>query len=251
MAKPFNDTAGGTGIIQLIEQNIFGDTGYGQISGNVQRLQQITNWVNEGRNRYTLIALQSDGKWQVDDSNYSDYPFATTDLIANQQDYQFLVSMVDILSVEVLNSGKVWYTLSEVDEQEMANDHVSMTQRFIVPSQPWVFNRTANSIFLLPAPNYNMRLIQEGASGLKVKYQRPPNYYIYSDTSKTSGFAELLDEYVADYATWKYMMPKQIGAKVDFKTNVDNYEQVLIPGLYLKREKDTTKRLYPRFKRVR
>lgn len=241
MAKPFSDTVNNTGLVQYCEQNIFGDTGFGQISGDTSRLQIITNYINEAYNRYVSIAMKSDGKWQFDDSNYTDYPFAVTNLIANQQDYQFLVSMVNILSVEVQNSGGIWYTLSEVDEEEMANDHVSMTQRFIIPSQPWVFNRTANSIFLLPAPNYNL------TGGLKVKYQRPPSYFLYTDTLKTPGFAETMHEYLANYAIYKYAASKTMSIATAFKAMVDDAEQVGIPDLYYKREKDTTKKLYPKY----
>jgi hypothetical protein len=190
MARPFNDATNNTGLVQLCEQNIFGDTGFGQITNNQQRLQQITNLINEAYSNYWTMATQSDGKWQFDDENYTDYPIAVSNLVASQQDYSFLTSMVDILSVEIMNAGGVWYTLTEVDEQEMANDHVSMSQRFLIPSQPNFFNRTANSIFLLPAPNYAM------AGGLKIKYQRPPYYFLYTDTTKVPGFTDVMHEYL-------------------------------------------------------
>lgn len=245
MARPFSDLSTNTGLIQLCEQHIFGDTGYGQISGNLQRLQQMTNNINEAYSQYVQLAIQSDGKWQFDDSNYTDYPIATTNLIQGQQDYQFLTSMVDILSIEILNPGGVWYTLGEVDEQELANDRVSMTQRFIVPSQPSWFNRTANSIFILPAPNYSQ------TGGLKVKYQRPPSYFIYSDTSKVPGFTDLAHEYLSDYATYKYAIDHGMSLATPYRALLDGWEQVKIPNLYLKREKDSTKNFYPRFKRYR
>jgi hypothetical protein len=240
MAKPFSDTVNNTGLVQYCEQNIFGDTGFGQISSDTSRLQIITNYVNEAYNRYVSIAMKSDGKWQFDDSNYGDYPIAVTDLVANQSDYQFLVSMVDILSVEIQNAGSVWYTMTEIDEQELANDHISMSQRFKIASQPYAFNRTANSIFLLPAPNYSL------TGGLKIKYQRPPSYFVYTDTSKTPGFAETQHEYLANYAIWKYMASKGMSPASAFAQMVQDAEQVGIPSLYYKREKDTTKRMYPK-----
>ena len=129
----------------------------------------------------------------------------------------------------------------EAREQEMANDHISMTQRFIVNSQPWVFNRTANSIFLLPAPNYSK------SGGLKVKYQRPPSYFVYTDTTKVPGFTDLTHEYLSDYGTWKYAINKSMSLKTDYRAVLDGWEQVKIPDIYLKREKDTTKKLYPKY----
>lgn len=236
-----NDTVNNTGIVQFCEQNIFGDTGFGKISGDTSRLQIITNYINEGYSRLVNIAIRADGKWQFDDNNYTDYPVATTDLAANQQDYQFSVNFLTITAIEVQNAAGIWYTLSEVDEREMANDHISMSQRFSVPSQPWVFNRTANSIFLLPAPNYSK------SGGLKVKYQRPPSYYVYTDTTKVPGFADTLHPYLYNYATWKYLASKGMPTANAFKAVVDEYEQVIIPTFYSSREMDTVKNAYPKY----
>ncbi len=245
MSKVFSDTTNNTGLIQYCEQNIFGDTGFGKISGDTSRLQIFTNYFNEAYSRYVTVAMKSDGKWQFDDNNYTDYPAAVTNLVANQQDYQFLTTFLNIIAVEVQNASGVWYTLSEVDEQEMSNDHVSMSQRFIVPSQPWMFDRKANSIFLLPAPNYNK------TGGLKVKYQRPPSYFIYTDTSKVPGFAETFHEYLANYAIWKYAASKGMPFANTFKNMVDQAEQIEIPDFYSKREKDFVKNFYPRAKNRR
>lgn len=241
MSKVFSDTTNNTGLVQYCEQNIFGDTGFGKISEDTSRLQIITNYINEAYSRYVTIAMKSDGKWEFDDSNYIDYPIAVTDLIANQSDYTFALSFLNITSIEIKNSGGVWYTLSEVDEREMANDHISMTQRFIVPSQPWVFNRTANSIFLLPAPNYSQ------TGGLKIKFQRPPSYFVYTDTTKAPGFADTFHEYLANYAIWKYAASKGMPIANIFKEMVDQAEQIEIPDFYSAREKDTTKKFYPKY----
>jgi len=239
---PFNDTTNNTGIMQMCEQNLFGDTGFGQITNNTQRLQIMTNYVNEGYSNFVSIAVRSDGKWQFDDNNYSDYPFAVCDLVANQQDYVFATNFLNITEIEVQNAAGIWYTMTEVDEQEYANDNVSMTQRFIIPSMPYAFNRTANSIFLLPAPNYNK------TGGLKVKYQRPPLYFVYTDTTKVPGFSETLHPYLVNYATWKYAFSKQMPCTKDFGQEVMNYEQNKIPNFYASREKDHTKLIYPRYK---
>lgn len=241
--KVFNDLTGSNaGLIQYCEQNIFGDTGFGQISGNQSRLQIMTNYMNEAYSRFVMIAARSAGKWNFDDNNFTDYPVATTNLIANQSDYPFLSSMLQIKSIEVMNSGGVWYTVGEVSDQEMANDRISQSQRFLIPSQPWVFKRDANSIFLLPAPNYNQ------TGGLKVRYVRPPSYFIYSDTTKAPGFADLFHEYLANYAIWKYAFSKGMSIKADFAAVVEQAEKVEIPNFYLTREADTTKNIYPKYR---
>lgn len=249
MSIPFSDVVNNTGIIQQIEQNLFGDTGFGQISGNTQRLQLTTNYINEGYAKFRNIAVKSDGKWQFDDNNYTDYPFAVQNLVANQQDYQFPVTFLEITSVEIQNTGGVWYTLTEVDEREYSNDHVSLTQQFIIPSQPYAFNRTANSIFLLPAPNYSAsQLPNPSTGGLKVKYKRPVSYFTYTDTTKVPGFADSLHPYLVNYATWKYALARTMPIANQFGVVVQTMEKIDIPDLYLSREMDTTKLLRPKFR---
>ena len=49
-----------------------------------------TRDINSALNKVQLIRIQNEGKWQVDDTNQTDYPIITGDLVANQQDYSFV-----------------------------------------------------------------------------------------------------------------------------------------------------------------
>jgi hypothetical protein len=89
----------------------------------------------------------------------------------------------------------------------------------------------------LPAPNYS------STGGLKIKFQRPPNYFVYTDTTKEAGFSETHHDYLVDFACAEYAKLRQVANKNDFIQSVLNWEQNIIPTLYSKREKNTAKRL--------
>ena len=44
--------------------------------------------VNQSYHDVTRLIWESSGAWQYDDSNKTDLPIATTDLVAGQQDYE-------------------------------------------------------------------------------------------------------------------------------------------------------------------
>lgn len=233
----FSDTLTNSGLIQKCEFNLFGDNGYGQISGDTDRLQAFTGLFNEALNSYTNIVMKIDGNWQIDDSTYTDYSIATTNLSSGQSDYPFTANFLQILSIEVQLSNGTWIPLTEVDETEYPQNHQSMTQVFSVSGTPTSFNRTANSVFILPTPNFSV------TSGLRVKYQRPMNYYIYGDTSRQAGFSPTHHEYISDYACDKYASMRTMSNAKTFADRVMKWEQITIPALYSKREKDTKGKL--------
>jgi hypothetical protein len=241
----FNETTNSTGLIQICEQELFGDSGFTQISGNTDRLKIITNYINEGYSRYVEKAITADGTWEFDDSNQTDYAIVTTNLVANQSDYTLSANFIDILGVELANSAGTFYGLTELDERVFSQEGISMTQAFINPSQPSSYNKTANSIFLLPAPNYSY------TAGLKLRVQRPPLFFVYTDTTKVPGFNPNHHQYLVNYACYKYATARSMQSAPRFQEVVIQYEEKLIPEFYSSRNKDKIKKFYPKRKSSR
>lgn len=237
----FSNTTQNNGLIQKCEFALFGDNGLTQISGDTDRLQMFTNFINKGYSQYVNKVISIDGKWQYDDSTYTNYAIAQTNLVANQQDYTFEASFIQILEVEIQREDGTWIALEEVDETTFAQLRKSMTEEYRTPATPRAFNRTANSIFILPAPSFNV------TNGLKVKFQRPPSYFVYTDTTREAGFSETHHDYLVDFACAEYAKLRQIVNKNDFIQSVMNWEQVVIPTLYSRREKDVAKRIVPHY----
>jgi len=237
----FNNTTSNNGLIQKCEFKLFGDNGLTQISGDTDRLQMFTNFLNEGYSNYTNIVITMDGKWQYDDSTYTTYAIAQTNVVANQSDYTFDASFIQILGIEVQLEDGTWKVLNEVDESSFAQMKKSMTQEYINTGTPTSFNKTANSLFILPAPNYSK------TNAIKVKFQRPPNYFVYTDTTKEPGFTETHQGYLVDYACNQYAQSRTMSNAQTFMNNVAKWEQITIPALYSHREKDVYKRMTPMY----
>lgn len=237
----FSNTSSNNGLIQKCEFALFGDNGLTQISGDTDRLQMFTNFINKGYSNYINLVIKMDGKWQYDDSTYTNYAIAQTNLVANQQDYTFDASFIQVLEIEIQKDDGTWIALEEVDETTFARLKKSMTQEYISPATPKAFNRVANSVFILPAPSYTK------TNGLKVKFQRPPNYFVYTDTTKEAGFSETHHDYLVDYAKAEYAKVRTMSNKNDLVNDVINWEQNIIPSLYSRREKDISNRITPHY----
>ncbi len=199
----FNDTSGKMGLIQACETFVFGDNGYGRISGDTNLLATFTRFLNEALNRVASLIMQCDNRWQWDDNNNSDFPIATTNLVttlgSEQQDYSFPVTFLKITRVEVMDNTGAWRLLTSIDQTDIYDQ--SLTDFLKTAGMPMYYDKIANSIFLYPKP---LATAVTSTAGLKVWFQRPPSYFTVSDTTKVPGFNSLYHELVAVLASKKY-----------------------------------------------
>lgn len=215
MSLQLSDTSTAkNGLIQECESQLFGDTGYGNISGNASKLATFVRYLNEGLNRVTSLILQADGRFQFDDTNNTDLPIGTTSLITDQQDYSFAIEHLKILRVEVKDSAGNWHLISPIDQDQIYNQ--SLTDFMKTSGLPAYYDKMGASVFLYPKPNYSQ------ASSLKVWFQRPPSYFTIADTTKVPGFNSIYHRLVALIACRDYAMSKSLG---NSKTLVDMVAQ--------------------------
>lgn len=204
MSLVFSDTSTKKGIIQELESELgFND---GEISGNTTLLKKFTASINQAFDDFTRIAIASSGLWEWDDSNQTDLPFITANLVGSptpQRDYSFTTDgssnlILDIYKVLILPSA----TATTYVEIEPANENDDVS--FIDGSNtsggiPSRYAKRANAILLDPMPNYN------ATAGLKVIINREASYFTSSDTTKKPGVPGILHKYfylkpAAEYA---------------------------------------------------
>jgi hypothetical protein len=198
MSLVFNDTATGKGVIQTIERRLsFND---GDISGSTALMKYFTSEVNITIDEMLGFLFPKVGPWQLDDSNQTDYPIITHNLVSGQRDYTFTVDgtsnvILDIYRVMVADSNGVFRDITPVDQQIANNNNNSDTTGFVdgqnLTGIPTKYDKTGNGIFLDLIPNYNR------TGGLKVFINREATYFTTSDTTKKLGFAHLFHEYLA------------------------------------------------------
>ena len=202
--------------------------------------------VNEGLDKYWHLAMVGSGTWQIDDSNQTDLPISTADLVSGQQDYTLPSDLMIIEKIFAKDSGGSWNELAPVDITQTQED-LGAKNIWILPSgnsgSPTKYDKKANSIFLDPIPNYN------STSGLKISFKRGPSYIISSDTTKAPGIPSIYHPYLVDYATWVYLGSKLSNQSLIAKYNVltiklANWEKT-IKEYYAYRPADEKKRLIP------
>jgi len=242
MSLVFSDSSTYKGIVQLYEKEL--GFQYGDVSGNTTRLKSLTADVNLAYDDFVRLALQASGTWVWDDSNQTDYPIISTNLISGQRDYSFTTDgasnlILDIYRVFVANSAGVFTEIQPVDvntgtDQSLqypgstsgrlyANGTSTFTDGQNTTGIPTRYDKLANAIFLDPIPNYNYSL------GLKVYINREPSYFVYTDTTRKAGIPGILQKYL-------YMKPASDYAR---RNSLKNYP--IIQNEVLKLEGDESR----------
>lgn len=230
----FSDTTTKLGLIQNCEVRIFGDNAYTQISGNTDRLYQFTERLNRAQDRFNQIAMMADGRWQWDDSNYTDLNIATANIVSGQQDYSFALDHLEIEKVLVVDSGGKKTLIKPIDQDdELAKSYLEDTNSTGTPTQ---YDKRGNSVFLIPTPNYAR------TSGLEIYFKRGPSYFVYTDTTKKPGFTSIFHGYLALHASTYYAIDRSLSSAKNFFELLTKEEES-IKAFYSKRNRDERQRM--------
>lgn len=232
MSMVFNDITTKNGLVQDCEITLFGDNGYTQITSNSNRLATFTQFLNRALDKVASMIMQADGRWQFDDSNYTDLPIGTTLLVNNQQQYQVSVSHLNILRVEVLGVDGKYYKIDPVDINDIQNQ--AMSEFMATASSPMYYDMIADCIFLYPTPQTGYVTMLKG---LKIYYQREPSYFVSTDTTKAPGINSLFHRLVSRLASLDYAIARQMPMKKDLEQEVLKLQGEL-QDFYAKRQPD-------------
>jgi len=226
----FNDTATKTGILQNTEIKLFGDEGYGQITGDANRLYQFTDRANRALDRFAFLAMSADGRWQWDDNNYVDISIGTTSLVSGQRNYTFALEHLEVEKVLVLNASGEYSVLKSIDASDP--DAVAYLENNAGRSgTPTQYDKRGDTIFLDFTPNYSI------ANGLKIYFKRGASYFVYTDTTKAPGFASIFHKFVPMHMSAMYAVDRTMP---EAKNYVDllQMEEKDIKQFYSARSKD-------------
>lgn len=227
----FNDTTTKDGLIQFCEDFLFNK--YGVISGDQELLFSFTNKLNRGLDKTISLLFSSDNKWQFDDSNYTDYPIATTDIQTGQKDYTLQISpeMLIIERVEMTDSSGNWTVLQPFDLNQTytARDYLSGTTQ---GGTPYMYDKLDMAIMLYPTPNYSYN------QGLRVYFKRNPSYFTSADTTKSPGFAKIYHDLVALYACSDYALINEMTGKYDRLQVAIEKKENEVKSFYVDRDRD-------------
>ena len=215
MSIQFSDLTTKNGLIQNCEILLFGDSGYTQISSNPNRLLTFTNLINRALDEVSGLIMQSDGRWQYDDTNFTDLPIGKTLLADGQQQYQLSTSQLKIIRVEIKGLDGKYYRIDPLDQSDIQN--MSLTEYLNSASRPLHYDLMGDSIYLYPKPQTGYVTMLEG---MKIYYQREPSYFVSTDTTKKPGVASIYHEIVTKIACLNYAIARQLPQKKDLQEQV-------------------------------
>lgn len=222
MSAQFSDTTNYKGLVQIYEKEINAQRGF--VSGNSDRLKEFTADVNLALDDFTALAIRSSGKWQYDDSNHTDFPIITTNLVSGQRDYTFTTDeggniILEIYRVFIKTPGGTFIEIDSVDQQS-ESDTSGFWDGLSAGGTPIKYDKTANGIFLDPVPNYN------STNGLKVYINREASYFTSSDTTKKAGIPGIFHKYLA-------IRPAEDYAR---RNSLDNYQAIRAERVLMEQE---------------
>jgi len=242
MSLAYNDTSTHKGIIQKIERLVYGMDAVGRISGNTTLLKQWTADVNSALDRAFSIIFKADGRWQFDDSNHTDYPIITTNLVANQRDYSFITDgnsnlILSIKKVLIADANGIFKELDSIDVP-WDRDTEGFWNGQNSTGVPVEYDKNANAIFLNPIPSYSY------TAGMKLYISREGSYFAYTDTTKKAGFSGLYHDYLAVYPSWQYALANGLANQIALERMVLQLEAGL-KSEYSRRAEDDVDVLSP------
>jgi hypothetical protein len=248
---PFSDTVNRTGVIQGIEDITLTQ---GSASQSYP-LTVKTRDVNLALANYARIAIIASGRWQWDDTNQTDYPVISTDIISGQQDYSFIVdgspipnTILDIYRVEI---SDVNGNYTEIFPLDVSQVNVGLPQYQpmddLMGTNAIQYNKTANGIFLYAPPLYNY------PKGLRIYVARTPVYFASTDTTKVAGIPDIFQEYLIIRPAQKYAAIKNLpqaggvlrnGARTGLNATLYQME-IDIANYYSRRNRDIKSGMQP------
>lgn len=225
---------------------------------NTYPIEEKTRNANRALDKTISLILSADGRWQFDDTNYTDLPIATTDLVMSQQDYSFSTDMIMVTRVELKDPQGNWRFLQPFDQKDLqpepaaslprggagiVGSNYSLTDFMETPGTPAYYDKMATSVFLYPKPNYN------STKGLKVFFQRQPNYFLTTDTTKEPGFAKHLHRYISLSMAHDYAVAKDLPKRNLLREEMLVMEKQIVET-YAIRKKDERTRLIAKITRT-
>lgn len=228
----FSNTTTQDGLIQDCEFVAFGDNGFGQVANNSNRLKAFTGLINRAMDKVTTLILSSDGRWEFDDTNYTDLPIGVATLVNGQQDYSLSVTHLRVLRVEIMDQNGDYYKIDPFDLQDITRQ--GMTEFMNGAGSPRFYDIQGGSIFLYPKPQTGYVTF---LAGIKIYFQRDSTYFTTADTTKEPGFAQMFHRLVSRWATYDYALARQLPIKKDLRDEITVLEQQLT-DFYATRDPD-------------
>lgn len=157
-------------------------------------IKAFTRNANLGLDRVLSLIFKADGEWKFDDTNQTGELLDVSNNLTNgTQKIPLSVTWLKIARVRIKDQGGNWVTLPEVSRRVLSDSQLT------APSgTPASYSHLGNYLYFDKAPNYS------SSGGVEVQFQRGSSYFIYTDTTKTPGFASPYHRLISFYSALDY-----------------------------------------------
>lgn len=223
----YSSTSSKDGILQFAEDLLgFND---GDISGNNNLKKRFTRLINDRYNQASNWIWKASGDWEYDDTGQTTLPIATTDLVANQQDYELPSTAQKLERVEIKNADGNYVIVRPIDKSQIPN--IAMTEYYEEAGTPIYYDMVGRSIIFYPKPGAGYVTL---ASGLKIYVARNIVEFNSTATTQEPGFAPQFHR----------ILP--IGACMDFTVGRQMFNTMKSLQILLKETETDMKEFYSR-----
>ena len=190
----------------------------------------------------TLVGkiINADGHWQYDDTNYTDLPVGTGNLVSAQSSYSFSSEYLDILEVMILTTGGIYQRITPFDPSEMNqswDEWVGSATGTIPNGFPQYYDKVGDSIRFDRSPTATHATL---TNGLKVRFKRTADIFTSAQVTtgtKVPGIASPYHQLIAYMAAIPYCMSYKKDRVALYEKKVDEMTKDMI-DFYARREKD-------------
>lgn len=176
--------------------------------------------------------INADGDWQFDDTNHTDLPVGTINLVASQQSYTFMDEFLSLEQVRVKNADGFFQVLKPIDPKEFKPNPVE--EYFQDTGLPTHYDKIGDTILLYPSPTAATTTL---TAGLKVNFKRTIDYFTTSDTTQKPGIPTTHHILLAYMAAIPYCLLYRPNVVRSYEQKVAGMKDSLLE-LYARREKE-------------
>ena len=190
----------------------------------------------------TLVGkiINSDGNWQYDDTNYTDLPVGTGNLVSGQSSYSFSSEYLDILEVMILTTGGIYQRITPFDPSEINqsfDEWVGSATGTPPNGFPEYYDKVGDSIRLDRSPTAAHATL---TNGLKVRFKRTADLFTSAQVTtgtKVPGIPSPYHMLIAYMAAIPHCMTYKKDRIALYEKKVDEMTKDMIE-FYTRRAKD-------------
>ena len=242
MRMALSESSNKTGIYELF-QDLTG------VNSTSYPLAKFVRDANNALAQFQFLANKATGKWQVDDTNQTDYPILKVNIVSGQQDYPLTIDASSVGGQFTSSPNQIWdiarveiytdatgNTIQVLEPYDQTDEKFSLQYASTITGVPYRYDKLANGLFLDPKPNYSR------TAGMFVYYQRSPLYFVITATTGTAGIPDIFDEYLAYRPAFLYCVAKGLAQASGYLAFLQKMEKDILE-FYVTRNKDEHSRL--------